>query len=75
MCLSILLTIAIPTAPGYLNTVRKLLGHADMKIALRCAHFAPVIKQAAVAELPLAYVKAGILSQKNFDDCQHIAYA
>jgi hypothetical protein len=28
-----------------------------------------------VAGLATAYVKAGILSQKNFDDCQHIAYA
>ena len=30
---------------------------------------------AEVAELSMAYVNAGILSQKKFDDCQHIAYA
>ena len=30
---------------------------------------------AEVASLAMAYVNAGILKQKNFDDCQHIAYA
>jgi predicted nucleic acid-binding protein len=28
-----------------------------------------------VAELTAAYIEAGILRQKSFDDCQHIAYA
>jgi integrase len=34
-----------------LNTVRELLGHADIKMVLRYAHLAPETKAAAVAKL------------------------
>jgi site-specific recombinase XerD len=34
-----------------LNTVRELLGHADIKMTLRYAHLAPEHKAAAVAVL------------------------
>ena len=34
-----------------LNTVRELLGHADIKMTLRYAHLAPQIKRAAVEML------------------------
>jgi site-specific recombinase XerD len=34
-----------------LNTVRELLGHADMKMTLRYAHLAPETKMRAVETL------------------------
>jgi integrase len=34
-----------------LNTVRELMGHADMKMTLRYAHLAPKVKRAAVEAL------------------------
>jgi predicted nucleic acid-binding protein len=35
----------------------------------------PLQSNVEVAELAVAYIKAGVLSQHSFDDCQHIAYA
>lgn len=34
-----------------LNTVRELMGHADIKMTLRYAHLAPQVKRAAVEML------------------------
>ena len=36
-----------------LNTVRELMGHADLKMTLRYAHLAPQIKMSAVETLPV----------------------
>ena len=38
-------------------------------------HYTELQKTDEVVELAGRYLKAGILRQKSFDDCQHIAYA
>lgn len=38
-------------------------------------HYTVLQATSEVAELAERYVEAGILRQKSFDDCQHIAYA
>ncbi len=40
-----------------LNTVRELLGHADMKKTLRYAHLAPAVKKTAVELLKRKNIK------------------
>ena len=42
---------------------------------LRSIPFTVLQGNTEVAGLTTAYIKAGILNQKSFDDCQHIAYA
>jgi hypothetical protein len=42
---------------------------------LRSIQYTVLRKTDEVAELAIRYVETGILKEKSFDDCQHIAYA